>query len=158
MHDHPHEQCANAKQEQHIIIVGMHERLIGIAALEIDQAANQRQICEGHAQAVGPACHPEEFIGQRPQHLRQCQRQDTEENTRVAHADVAERSRYQAGEHESDHNVDFDRADAEIPDQEGSGVGADAEIGRMAERKQSRVAEQQIEPESRDRIDQPVGE
>ena len=92
MHDHPHEHGANAEQEQHVIVIRLHERLVRVAALEIDQAAKQCQIREGHAQAVGAAGHPEELVGQGPQHLRQRQRQDAEEDARVAHADVAERA------------------------------------------------------------------
>src|SRR5262249_21853251 len=158
MHDHPHEHRADAEHEQDVIIIILREQLVGVAALEFDQAAKQRQIGEGHAQAIRSTRHPEEFVGQRPQHLRQCQRQDAEEYAGVADTDIAERRWNQPGQKQPNQNIDLDGADAEIFDQEGGRVSAEAEISRMTERKQAGVAKQQIEPERRDCINQAVRE
>src|SRR5262249_40403557 len=70
----------------------------------------------------------------------------------------AEQRRHDRNGRNPDQDVEFHRKRAKILHHERNGVGADAEIGGMAERQQTGVAEQQVESERGDRRDQTVGE
>ena len=54
------------------------------------------------------------------------------------------------------HDERFHRADAQVLHEERRGVGAGAEEGRMAERQEARVPEQEVEAQRRDPEDEPV--
>src|SRR5256712_9341918 len=86
IHDHPHERGAGAEHDEHVVVVSVgHER--GLVPSACHQPAEERG--SRHPQAVGPARHPEELEGERPEHLREREREDAEEEPRVADADDA---------------------------------------------------------------------
>ena len=117
-----------------------------------------QQAWAGHAQAVAAAGDPIKLERQAVEHLRERERQDAEEDLRMAHANISQQRRSDGNRRHADQDVELHRMRAEILNREGDAVGADAEIGRMAERQQSGVAEQQVEPERGDRRDQAVGQ
>ena len=94
----------------------------------------------------------------RTQDLRQRERQNGEENPGVADADVAEGGRDDRRDRKPSENVEFHRADAQVPGHERRRVGAHAEVGGMAERQQARVTEEQVEPQRGDGEDEAVGQ
>ena len=155
MHDYPHDDRRNREQYQYIVIVGENEALECAATLKVDQAAEQRELGGGDADAVGAAGHPEELEGEAPQHLAESERQDAEENARVAHAYEAEQRGDEQRAQEPAEDAQLHGLDAEVAHDERNRVSTHAEIGGMAERQQSGVAEQQIEAERRDGEDSP---
>jgi hypothetical protein len=118
----------------------------------------QGELGGGDADAVGAAGHPEELESEAPQHLRQRQREDAEEDARVTHAYEAEQRRHHESAEQSAEDAHFHRFRTEVAHDERHRVGAGAEIGGMAEGEQARVAKQQVEAERGDGHDQTVGE
>src|SRR5438093_3228569 len=87
VHDHPHQRDAQAEHDEYVVIVrvGHESDLVPRAGHE---PAEERR--RGHAQPVGAARHPEKLEGERPEHLRESEGENAEEDRRVAHADDAE--------------------------------------------------------------------
>src|SRR2546422_354365 len=118
----------------------------------------RREAVQRQHEAVGAGGYPEELERERPEHLRERERQDAEEDARVPYT------------HEPEHRGDDDRADdrpekeqlhradPEVLDHQRDDVGAHPEIRGMAEREEPRVSEKQVEAERPDRHDQPVRE
>src|SRR5216684_484867 len=154
VHDHPHHDYAHDEDGQHVIIIRRDELLESARAGEAEQA--QQQARTGNPQAVAAAGFPIELERQAVEHLGKRQREDAEENLRVAHANIAQQRRRDCDHRNPDQDVELHGMRAEVLDHEGNGVGADAEIGGMAEREQAGVAEQQVESERGDRRDQAV--
>src|SRR5437867_7165472 len=87
VHDHPHQRDADAERDEHVVVVRVgHEcDLVPRPGHQPGEQGRRR-----HAEAVGTAGDPEELEGERPEHLRERQREDAEEDPRVADADDAE--------------------------------------------------------------------
>ena len=117
-----------------------------------------QQLRRRDAQPVGSASHPEELEGQAPQDLRERQRQDAEEDAGVAHADVAEEGGHEQRRGDGPEQEQLHRLHVQVLDHECHGVGADAEVRRVAEGKQPRVTEEEVEAEAGDGKNQPVRE
>src|SRR5881409_3289815 len=155
VHDHPHEDDAGEEDDEHVVVVRVRHE-VGLVPRARGEPRQERR--RRHPEAVGAAGHPEELERERPEHLRERERQDTEEDARVPYT------------HEPEHRGDDDRADdrpekeqlhradPEVLDHQRDDVGAHPEIRGMAEREESRVSEKQVEAERRDRHDQPVRE
>src|SRR5262249_44525789 len=101
---------------------------------------------------------PEKFVGEGPQHLRQRECQNAEEDSRMPHADVAEQGRYDGRDRQPDQDVELHRMNAGIAQQKRDRIGADAEKGGMTKRQQPGIAEQQIEAERGDGGDQSISQ
>src|SRR5712692_1817792 len=76
----------------------------------------------------------------------------------MAYADISEERRDQRRRRQPDQDVKLHGMDAEITHYEGDRVGAEAEVGGVAEREHAGIAEQEIESERRDGHDQAIGE
>src|SRR5881628_2905694 len=141
VHDHPHEDDAGEEDDEHVVVVRVRHE-VGLVPRARGEPRQERR--RRHPEAVGAAGHPEELERERPEHLRERERQDAEEDARVPYT------------HEPEHRGADDRAD-DRPEKEQL-HRADPEIRRMAEREESRVPEKQVEAERPDRHDQPVRE
>src|SRR5258708_35020806 len=129
MHNDPHDDRRQREQSKYIIIVGEDKALERTGAAEVDETAEQRELGIGDADAVGAAGHPEELEGKAPQHLRQRQCQDAEEDARVPYA------------HEPEQRGDEQRAQEPADDAELHGLRAEVaydERNRIGKKKKKK--------------------
>src|SRR5437867_3830587 len=155
VHDHPHEDDAGEKDDEHVVVVRVRHE-VGLVPRARDEPRQERR--RRHPEAVGAAGYREELERERPEHLRERERQDAEEDARVPYT------------HEPEHRGDDDRADdrpekeqlhradPEVLDHQRDDVGAHPDIRGVAEREEPRASETQVEAERPDRHDQPVRE
>ena len=80
------------------------------------------------------------------------ERQDAEEDPHVADRQQRDRQRRGDGDRAGDREDRLEAPDAELARQHRRRVGADGDEERVAERQQPGDAEQQVEPEQRDRV------
>src|SRR5206468_3516507 len=96
VHDDPHHQHAGEEEPEHVVVVVARKEK-DLVSRRVDGQAQERG--RRHSQPVGAAGDRVELEGQAPQHLRERQREDAEEDARIPHADEAEeRDDHQRGE------------------------------------------------------------
>src|SRR2546422_949330 len=95
-HDRAHEDDAGEEDDEHVVVVRVQHE-VGLVPRARDEPRQERR--RRHPEAVGAAGYPEELERERPEHLRERERQDAEEDARVPHT------------HEPEHRGDDDRAD-----------------------------------------------
>ena len=154
--DHPHHHDADREHAEDVVVIAVDEALERPAAGEGEHAGEQGR--PRHAQPVGAAGDPEQLEREAVEDLRQRQRQDAEEDARMADADVAEQRRRDGCDRNPDQDVELHRVDAGVAQQERDRIGADAEERGMTEGQQPGVSQQEIEAERSDRRDQSIGQ
>src|SRR5215471_15871762 len=100
-----------------------------------------------HPEPVAPTGEPVELERQTPEHLRQCQSEDAKENPRIADAQEAKQSSDCCGRQNAAEQKDFHGRDVQILHEKGYRIGTHAKVGRVAEREQASVTEEEIKSE-----------
>ncbi len=88
--------------------------------------------------------------------MGQSQREDAEEDPRVADAEEAEQRRDRRRGEDAAKQKDFHGGDVQVLDDKGHSVGTHAEVGGVTEREEARIAQEKVEAEGGDREDQAV--
>ena len=155
VHDDPHDGHADHEDREDVEVVPVRQEL-ELVAPGPDEPAEQGG--RGHAEAVAAPGHPEELVGEAPQHLRQRHREDAEEDLGVADTEQPEERGHRPRGQDAAQEKGFHGLELEVFDDERHRVGAHAEVRGVAEGQQAGVAQQQVEAERGDRQDQAVGE
>src|SRR5262245_21506365 len=154
-HDEPHRRDGDDEHDEHVVVVLEREER-GLVGGGREQSPEQRR--RRDPQAVGAAADPEELEREAPQHLRQREREDGEEDLRVPHAHRAHDDADVQRRRDAAEEIQLHRLHAEVLEQQRRDVGAGAEERGMAEGQEPGVAEQQVERERGDAEDEPVGD
>src|SRR6266581_993966 len=127
------------------------------------EAAQQRQRAHPRQVGIGDLGHPllaaGDFVpleADRPDDLREGQREHREVDAREAHAEEAEDEREGAGQH-AGRGKGEEKRHAGLLHEDAGGVGADAEVGGVAEGDEAGVADQEIEADREEAHDDHVG-
>ena len=108
-------------------------------------------------QAVGAAGHRVPLEGDRPDDLRECERQHREVDAGEPHAEPAEQRGAGSGRERAEDQGQLHRQ-AGAQDEQGGAIRAEAEVRRMAERHHAARAEQEMQADREESEHQHVGE